>query len=202
MCHVAHPRRLKVTFHTTDTIRGLKALTKLTKLRSFLGLCSDFRRFVPNFARLVAPLSQTLKKDQPATFGPLNEEKLNCMNSLKQVLISPPILAFLKNSGHIKLDTNACNVQIVCVLLQQQPNNPAKPAGYWSKSLTDIECKYDTKQRESLAIVRSVPLLRLYLKGTRFSIRTDCSSLKWIVNLTESPGRLACRRMTLSEFDF
>lgn len=132
--HVIRPRRLDISSHTTDAIRGLKALTSLTELRSFLGLCNVFRRFVPNFARLAAPLHQRLKKDQPATFGSLNEEELNSMNSLKNALISPPVLALPNNSGHLTLDTDACNVQVGCVLLQQQPDDTTKPIGYWSRS--------------------------------------------------------------------
>ena len=40
-------------------------LTQLTQLRSFLGLCNVYRRFVPHYAKIAHPLNQLLKKGQP-----------------------------------------------------------------------------------------------------------------------------------------
>lgn len=45
--HVIFPRSLRIASHTTDAIRKLQPPTSLTKLRSFVGLCSVFRRLVP-----------------------------------------------------------------------------------------------------------------------------------------------------------
>lgn len=58
LSHVVRPKHLKVSSHTTDAIRGLKALTNFTELRYFLGLCNVFRQIILNFVRLVAPLDQ------------------------------------------------------------------------------------------------------------------------------------------------
>lgn len=57
---IVRPRRLELAFHTTDAIRGLKPPTSMTKLISFLGMCSNFLRIVSSFARIVSPLSQRL----------------------------------------------------------------------------------------------------------------------------------------------
>lgn len=46
--HMTRPRRMKIASHTTDAIHGLHAPTDLMELRSFLGLCIAFRRFVQN----------------------------------------------------------------------------------------------------------------------------------------------------------
>ncbi|NJR72361.1 MAG: hypothetical protein HC782_04925 [Gammaproteobacteria bacterium] len=62
------------------------------------------------------------------------------------------------------LDTDACAVQVGCVLLQKQPDDTVRPIGYWSLALNDAERRYDTTQRECLAIVWSVLILRPFLK--------------------------------------
>lgn len=82
------------------------------------------------------------------------------MKSLKDALISPPVLALPGSAGHLILDTEACNVQVGCVLQQEQPDKVIQTIGYWSRSLTDAKRQYDTTQRECLAIVCAAHLLR------------------------------------------
>lgn len=59
-------------------------------------------------------------------------------------LISPPILALHYTGGHYSLDTDACEVQVGCILLQGQSDKTKKPIGYWSRSHTEAEIAYDT----------------------------------------------------------
>ena len=112
------------------------------------------------------------------------------------------MLALPRRDGHLTLDTDACARQLGCVLLQTQPDGTDRPLGYWSRSLSSAERNYDTTERECLAVVWSVLLLRPYLVGTRFTVRTDHSPLKWLLNLKDSTGRLARWRLRLSPFDY
>lgn len=123
------------------------------------------------------------------------------INALKHALILCPVFAVPKSTDHMTLDTNARNVQIGWVLQQQQPEKTTKPIKYWSRSLTDTEREYSTMQRECLAIVWSVILLRPYLKRTRFTILTEHASLRFIFNFFNGPGRRASWSLQLSEFE-
>lgn len=100
------------------------------------------------------------------------------------------------------LNINTCDFQIGCVPLQQQLHGSRKPIGCRSRSLTDARREHDTTQREFLAIVWAELMLQPYLEGTRFSIRMDHHSVKWILNLTDSTKRLSHCRLQHSEFDF
>ena len=57
-------------------------------------------------------------------------------------------------------------------------------------------------EKECLAIVWAVQILRLYLERSHFELYTDHIALKWMMNLTDASGRLARWRMRLLEFDF
>lgn len=100
------------------------------------------------------------------------------MNSLKSALVSPPVFTLPDATGQMTLDTDPFDVQVSYVLHQAQTDESTKPIGYWSRSLTDAERKYDTTQWEYLAIVWAVLLLHSYFEGSRFTIRTDHDSLK------------------------
>lgn len=161
-----------------------------------------FQKFVPNFAHRAAPLNQSLKTEQPATLLPLNSKEPNAMKILKTAHLTPLVLAPPFSSAHLVLGTDSCNDQFGCVFLPKQLDDTKKPIGYWSRSLSNTEHRYDTTLRKSLAIVGSVLLLRPHLKKICFKIRTDHDALNWILSLTDSTVWLGRWRLRLSELDF
>ena len=58
-------------------------------LRSFLGLASYYRKFVPNFAKVVGPINALTKKDVPFFWTPACQ---TAFNELKKLLICVPEL--------------------------------------------------------------------------------------------------------------
>lgn len=89
------------------------------------------------------------------------------------------------------LDTNACNVRVGCVQLQEQSGSNKRVICYWSHSVAEAEQAYDKTQGECQAIVWSIMLLRPYFADTLFTVRTGHDSLRGILILTDAYGRLA-----------
>jgi transposase InsO family protein len=200
--HVIRPGRLGVAEKNTDALRTAAPPRTQTELRSFLGLCNVYRRFVPKFSTIAAPLNSCLTKGKPAILGMLSTEALAAFETLREKLLNPPILALPRRSGHLWLDTDASNSQLGCCLLQEQPSGPPLPLGYWSRTLNAAERNYSTTEKECLAIVWAVTHLRPYLEGVEFTVRTDHHALRWVMNLAEAQGRLARWRLRLAEFNF
>ena len=65
-----------------------------------------------------------------------------------------------------------------------------------------MEGKYDTNEREFLAVIWAVMLLRPYLLMTHFIIRSDQYPLKWIFGTNAKGVKLDRWRLRLQEFDF
>jgi Reverse transcriptase (RNA-dependent DNA polymerase)/RNase H-like domain found in reverse transcriptase len=151
--HVIRPGRLGVAEKNTDALRDAALQRTQTELRSFLGLFNVNRRLVPHFASLVAPLNVYLTKGKPPVLGILSDPAVAAFNSLRQKLLSPPVLALPRREGKLWLDTDASAAQLGCCLLQEQPFGPALPLGYWSRSLSAAERNYSTTEKECLAIV-------------------------------------------------
>ena len=64
--------------------------TNLSQLRSFIGIVQYCRRFVPNIARLVSPLTVLTQKDKPFIWSP---ECQTAFVQLKKLVVSAPTLA-------------------------------------------------------------------------------------------------------------
>lgn len=148
-------------------------------------------RFVPSFAQIATPLNKCLLKYQPAAFESLNTKHFPALDALEKVLITLSYLALSNSSKHTILDTNACDVHAERVLLKKRPDVMVKKIGYWSRALNDGEKRYDITQKECLAIVWSLFLLRPYLGRDRSTTRTDHDSLKWTLNIPYSTSRPA-----------
>lgn len=58
--HVTRARGLEIASHTPDAVSDLKTPTAVTDPESVLGLCNVFRRFVPGFVCVAAPLNKKL----------------------------------------------------------------------------------------------------------------------------------------------
>lgn len=160
-CHVIPPTSPEVTTQTSNATKGLKLQLKATELCSFLELCNVFRRIKPNIACIAALLNQNFKKVQLTLFRSLSPDKLKAMHELQGKLMSPPIQSLSYAGDRYILDTNAFNVQVECVLLQEQSNWKIKPVCYWSRFLRTAEQIYDTTQHERLIIVWSVLIFHL-----------------------------------------
>lgn len=60
--YVMTPKQLPIVTKTRDTVRSSKYPTNASELRSFLGLCNVYRRFVIKFSRKTAAENMRLKK--------------------------------------------------------------------------------------------------------------------------------------------
>ncbi|GBM68087.1 Retrovirus-related Pol polyprotein from transposon 297 [Araneus ventricosus] len=82
-------------------------------LRSFLGLCTHYRRFVRNFSAIARSLHKLTKAR--LNFNS-TEECEKSFNSLKQALITSPFLTYSRTDKEFILDTDASNEGIGALL--------------------------------------------------------------------------------------
>jgi len=200
--HVVRPGQLLVNQKNIKTLA--QALTPLnhTELKSIQGMCNLYRRFIKEYAHIAKPLTKLTSKKLPHVLPPLDAAQLATFEYLKERLTSTPILALPRREGLLILDTDACAVQVGCTLLQQQPDKSILPVGYYSRGLIPAEQNYSTTDRESPAVVWACFLLRPYLEGQEFLIRTDHPSLSRLLSMDSFQGRVARWRLRLSEFRY
>lgn len=132
-----------------------------------------------------------IKKRKTPRFGQLSDATQAAFVALKEKLASPPLLDFPRHCRPYVLDTDACESQVGCGLMQADDDKPLRRVGYWRKTLCHVERNYNTIERECLPIVWAVLLLWIYSKHARFLIRSNYSALCWVLNFTTETDRLA-----------
>ena len=168
-----------------------------SEVRSFLGLCSYYRRFVKNFAHCAAPLHRLTQRDVPFDW---TTECEDAFTSLRDALIHAPVMAYPDVTKPFILFTDASNSAIGAVLSQVQ-NGRERVIAYASHVLTAAEKRWSTYDRELWAIVWSVRHFRHYLACTSFTIVTDHKPLVGLRKLPIHNDRTGRRSRWALELD-
>ena len=160
-------------------VREAKVPGNKSQMRSFLGLMGFYRRFVPRYASVAKPLTATLAKDQPERFT-LSPEQRDAVEELRTRITSAPVLALPVPGRKYILETDASDGQLGVVLYQVQPDGSERPVGFWSRQVSKAESNYSITEKEALAVVWGIRLLRPYLERTRFTVRSDHLALRYL----------------------
>ena len=122
------------------------------EVHSFIGLASYYRRFIPNFAKLVGPLhahnvpastkqklqkGEIRKKDLPPFEW--TEQCQQSFDAMKDALTSAPVLAYLDYSKPFILETDASLKGLGAVLSQRGDDKEIRVVAYASRSLCPSE---------------------------------------------------------------
>jgi len=170
------------------------------EVRRFLGLTGYFRRFVVNYAKLVAPLTYLTKKDVPYVWGETQQESF--VELRKQLCCAPVVRMFDPKATITQVHTDASSVALSGIMLQGPTVTNLHMVYAVSKKTTEAESKYHSSRLELYAVIWTLNRLRPYLLGIRFTVVTDCQSLIYLnMHKTVKP-QIARWFEVLQEFEF
>ncbi|UYV65154.1 hypothetical protein LAZ67_3003351 [Cordylochernes scorpioides] len=183
----------------TDIIHAIKQPHNRKTLQSFLGAVNVYNKFIPEYARLRAPLNNLLKKDVVWNW---NEACQEAFIDLKGNLTQHPILHLYKEGLPCQVYCDASTLGIAGILKQVHPDGNVYPAQYFSRTLRPHEKNYSISELECLAIVESVEKFRIYLMGRKFTIFSDHHALQWLKTIKNPSGRLFRWSLRLSSYEY
>jgi len=186
---------------TVDKILQAPPPRTVKQLRAFLGLASFYRKYVPNFAVIAAPLTDATKKGSPHEI-PWNDAREKSFQELKKKISSPPILRLPDVSQPFILQTDASHLGIGTVLLQEDSAGEKRPIAFASRKLQPRETRYSTIEKECLAIVWGTAKFQEYLCGTEFILETDHRPLQYLRQAKFQNGRLMRWALALQPYRF
>ena len=159
------------------------------ELRSFLGLASYYRKFVPNFAEIARPLHQVTARaiadnnglKKPVSIcGYWDRECQLAFNTLKTALTTAPVLGYADFSLPFQLEIDASFDGLGAILSQQQEQG-RRVIAYASRSLRPNErnmSNYSSFKLELLGLKWAVTeKFRGYLLGSECTVMTDNNPL-------------------------
>ena len=163
-----------------DTVRAWPRPRTVAEVLQFLGLCNYYRRYVPRFSIIAAPLYHLTRLSSPPEWTPACAASFA---ALRLLLSSPPVLALPDPSlpFHVTADA-ASSVGVGAVLWQHSdPSRPShrRPIAFLSRRFSAAESVLPVHLQEGIAVVEAFKTWRHHLEGAAHGVivHTDHHSL-------------------------
>jgi hypothetical protein len=208
--HVISRQGLEMDPAKISTVRNFDPtrINTLEAVRSFLGLCSYYRRFVDGFARLAGPLHDLTKTGVNVAEESQKPPAQAAMRALIIALTSQPVLMLPQFDRPFIVKTDAAITQgIGGVLSQLDDDGHERVVAYYGRRLTPAERNYTVTEIELLAAKECIRNWRPYLWGRKFSLVIDHAALRWLHTMKDTveggpASRLQRWCLVLAEYEF
>ncbi|XP_078242735.1 uncharacterized protein LOC144587127 [Pogona vitticeps] len=171
------------------------------KVKSFLGLVGYYRKFIPRFSEIAAPLTDLTRKKADDRI-PWTSDCEAAFQRLKEALINYPVLRAPDFDREFIIYTDASNSGVGAVLCQEDENGDQHPVSYLSRKLQKGERHLATVEKECLAIVYAIQKAKPYIWGRHFILCTDHSPLQWLKTMKTHNSKLMRWALNLQDYDF
>ena len=166
----------------------------LHELRSFIGMCSYYRRFIEKFSILAGPLHDLTKKNVKFQWTAKENE---AFKKLKEKLMTKPVLMLPDLMKPFEVNCDASGECLGAVLLQE-----GHAISYESRRFHPQERVLGIYEKELLAVMHALDSWKHYLLGNPFIIRTDHQSLKYFMTQTKLSDKQMRWANFISQFHF
>ena len=175
--------------------------TCLREVRSFIGFCNFYRRFIRGFSKIAGSLNALAKKGKLFEWNEVCEQ---AFQRLKQRVIEAPVLAHFDRKKQCYLETDSSDHVNGGIMSQNGEDGKLQPVAFFSKNLNPAECNYEIYDKELLAIIRCFKQWRPELESTELPVKifTDHKSLEYFMTTKKLTRRQARWAEFLSEFNF
>ncbi|KAE8972532.1 hypothetical protein PR003_g27462 [Phytophthora rubi] len=183
--HIVTPTGILPNPEKVKAVMNVQRPRDVHDIRSFLGLTSYFRRYIPGYALISTPLERLKVKDAPFLW---TEDCEIAFRQLKRALVRPPILVYPDMKKRFKLYVDSSRYAVGACLMQEVKGRN-RVVAYVSKLLTGLQKNWISNQNgiseiECWSIVWATRKFRCYLDKREFDLFTDHQALTWVL----SPG--------------
>ncbi|GBG61373.1 hypothetical protein CBR_g20404 [Chara braunii] len=181
-----------------EVIRNCPQPANIHELRSFLGLVSYYRKFVPPFFIVARSLSRLTSRNVPLSWDTACKD---AFRALKEALVSYPVLRIANPKLTLVVTTDASQYGIGAVL-QQDDGDGLRALEYYNNRMPSEKVATPTNRRELYALRMALDHWKHYLLGRHFKVFSDHETLKWIKEQTTLSPTLLRWFHEIDIFDF
>ncbi len=185
---------LKMDDHKVKAILDWEPPKSVLALRSFLGLASYYHKFINNFAKIAAPLTNLLKKSAMTYKWEGACDK--AFETLKGILVKAPVLKLPDFDKDFEIHSDASNFVIGGVLVQE-----GKSVAFESKKLSKTERRWPTHEKEMWAVIHCLKTWGHYIGSKDVMVWTDNVTLKYFATQPKLSSKQMRWQETLALFN-
>ena len=153
-----------------EAMRNFERPRTVKSLQRFLGMVNFYRRFIPDMAETLRPLTYALV-GAPRQLQ-WEDNMTSAFSCTKQRLADAAMLFHPVPNVELRVNTDASTKAIVGSI-HQVIGGQLQPLGFFSRRTTSAEARYLAYDLELLAIYSTIIKFRHMLEGRRFQIYTD-----------------------------
>jgi hypothetical protein len=117
-------------------------------------------RFISNFAELAKFITTLLRKGNEVKWTP---EARSSFEKIKQALANAPVFIIPDYSKEFFVFSFSSNDTLIVVLLQKNLDGMEQPIYFFNRALRDAEVKYEIREKQAYALVKSLKAFRVYV---------------------------------------
>ncbi|KAH7557890.1 reverse transcriptase [Bipolaris maydis] len=170
-------------------------------VQSFLGFANYYRKFIKDYSKITAPLTEITKKEIGFKW---EQEHQEAFDRIKQIFLEAPVLEMYSPQRRTRVETDASDYALGAVLSQQCTDKKWRPVFYHSRKFSGAELNYDVHDKELLGVVDAFEQWEVYLLGLPDTIEvfTDHQNLTSFMTTKKLNRRQVRWAETLAQFDF
>ena len=176
-----------------------KRPTTIKELERYLGMVAWLGRFIPNLSKLTSALTSMGKKKFE-----WNDECQRHFEAIQRAVHHAKLLRHPDLNRPFFVQTDASEVALGAVLLQDFGGKHLEPIEFISRKLTDCETRWHCSEQELVAVVYACNRWIKFLLPKPFTVFTDHKNLE--ILFTKGPGmkskKLQRWIVQLQQFDF
>jgi hypothetical protein len=196
--HVALKGGVSIDPERVQSIRDVFPPVNKNSLQSFFGKINFIRRFVPNFAERIKPMSALLKKDVAFRW---DDKAIKSFEDIKDAISQAPVLISSNFSKDFIIFSFASQDTLAGVLMQKDADEYEHPVAFMSKVLRDSELNYIITEKQAYALVKSLKQFRNYIGYNKIKAYVPYPTVKYVLSQQDCMGTRGKWVSKIQEYD-
>ena len=206
--HEVSGGKLSISEDRVEAVNSIRRPVTRKMAQGLFGFFNYFRNFIQNFAFLAKPISDTFRVSQHFKW---TDGAQSAFETLRAMIVNRTLGLSIPDvqNDHFVLETDASDTTMAaCLFYCSVPQCSAhsssclKPVQFWSQNFTESQYKKFIREKELLAFRNALRKFEVFLRGRKFTWRTDNMSVKWANRLKTSKMALARILAEVAEYDY